>query len=349
MGLMKKEAIHATSHSMRPSSEEVLAGGEGKKSGDSRGRIRVWWGIGTVCGAVVMAVGVVGWHELAVWRAVEAAKELRAEGVLLNAFRSPPDPPEFWQRIFRPLGVSVPAFLLPHPDLDIQGVQYTQGKFNKTADLRKLLAFRQVQHITLNKCRLTPEILETLARFPGLVSLSLEDCGANNEDLSKLSPLRNLVKLVLSKSQVADDGLKIIGGFPELVLLRLESDRIEGWGFQELAKASKLRILNLSGGELGDRQVSACAEAFRETELQSLVLFGFRFGNAGLKSVGQMKKLRTLSLYAGGFDDEALMGLQGMTALRQLDLFCLGLTRDGVARFHQARKDVWIQRGDHLR
>jgi hypothetical protein len=76
--------------------------------------------------------------------------------------------------------------------------------------------------------------------------------------------------------------------------------------------------------------------------LKSLVLFGTRVTDAGLRTIAGLPQAEFLALLGDTFPDDGLRNLEGMRGLREIRLGCPNVTAAGVERLRKALPDCYI-------
>lgn len=302
---------------------------------------------------LVVASGMMGWQWWRVRRAVEVARELRAEGLLQDAFLSLPDRPSFLIPYLR-WRVWLPASMMPHPDFAIRSVGDYKGVFGSKVAYQKLLAFPSLTHLHLERVAVTEEMVDVLVRCRALKGLTIDKSELTDVELKRLTRLKQLTRLELSVLRITEEGLKAFGEFPRLEGLSFDAAAIQETGgletaFEPMANRLRLTFLNLQGKGFQDRHMDVFVKAFRERPLAQIILSTSEVTDAGVRFLAEMKNVRTLSFYSVKIGDEGLMALTKMRALKQLDLFGTAISGAGVVAFRKARPEVVVQLDGGLR
>ena len=173
-------------------------------------------------------------------------------------------------------------------ELDLHGVQLTQGEVHAIRSLNKL------KKLNLSETNLSDELF-----------------GDNYE-------LRSLVELDLSDTQIGDKMLSHLGGFRQLKHANLDRTRISNAGFAHLEQyvetynLKHLDHLSIRGNRLAD----ACLESLSKiSDLKSLDISGTEVTNAGLKHLAELKNLKTVTAKATG------MSMEGFRTLSEIPAF----------------------------
>jgi internalin A len=191
----------------------------------------------------------------------------------------------------------------------------------KDADLKNLVAFKQLRNLALWQTGVTNEGLKTLAELDNLRRLELYICdGITNDGMKELAALKQLRTLNISLTRhdltdrgvkalvvlkqlqtlyiasyhVTDASLKEIAAMPNLKTLGLKCQSITGKGLKHLAALKKLQELDLSSTKLTEEGMKELATL---EHLKWLNLCYTDVTDAGLKHLSALKQLRTLYLY----------------------------------------------------
>jgi Leucine-rich repeat (LRR) protein len=226
------------------------------------------------------------------------------------------------------------------------------------AALAPLAGLSNLEELDLTQNALTGAGLAGLGGLKKLERLTLAYNKISDAHLKNIAGLASLKSLVLDSTEISDAGLVHLSGLQELTYLDLGSTKVKGPGFQHLAKlqqlqglnlynlpdltgvglehlagCKKLTMLGLSNTGVTDEGLAHIKQLKQLTELylpiygHSVAEEGFwkdphpeRFSDAGLKHVGEMKALQTLSFSGSGVTDAGLENLTGLTKLSYLGL-----------------------------
>jgi RND family efflux transporter MFP subunit len=170
--------------------------------------------------------------------------------------------------------------------------------------------------VNLDETRMTNAVLERLAGFSELQTLSMIYTTVTNSGLEHLKGLRKLRSLNLSISRgVTDAGLAHLAGLTELRTLKLNSTGITDAGLAHLRGLTKLESLGL-GPKVTD---AGLAQLKGMTSLQEVDLDYAGITDAGLVQLKGLTNLQTLGL-PDKITDAGLEQLKGLTELRKLRL-----------------------------
>lgn len=110
-------------------------------------------------------------------------------------------------------------------------------------------------------------LLEDLALFDEVQSLTLRNSYLEDSDLKTLTPLKQLRELDISGSLITDEGLSVLTAFPELEELDISLTKVRGPGLRHLRPLKKLRRLRVTNNEIPD---SAMRYVEMLTQLESI-------------------------------------------------------------------------------
>lgn len=210
-----------------------------------------------------------------------------------------------------------------------------------------------------------------LAALKGLVnleSLVVGGSGIQDRGMEHLAALPKLESLLLENTNLTDDGAKSIVRFPQLkhltirgsvltdtgltalaTIARLESieilnptvpkpdwePRITAAGLREFAKLPELKKLSVSGHEI-KLDDAAIGFIVQMKNLEHLVLWSTPITDAGVRVVGTLRKLKTLSLeHCTEISDAGMAHLVRCATLKDLWLSFTPIGGEGLA--HLAR------------
>jgi hypothetical protein len=194
--------------------------------------------------------------------------------------------------------------------------------------------------VTVPQRVLTPEGLLPVAvlnrlrsqQFPVVVNLAgtrVSDAG-----LRQLGGVKRPMGLNLELcGRLTDGGLEGLGRLPNLRVLFLTGTGVSAEGLRPLASLKTLSALDLEVCEsIGD---AACEVLGGMPQLRALVLkkTGFEpthITDAGVKHLGRLTALESLSLYGNRITDRGLAHLAGLSRLRELDLSLLAISDAGL-------------------
>ena len=196
--------------------------------------------------------------------------------------------------------------------------------------LRQLAGLVAVQNLSFNSCSLSDDGCRVLAGFHDLRGLALFHPSRGRADftgsgLAQLATLPAFERLTLAGATAGDAALAAIATLPHLRELRLWHNTETADGLRKLAALATLRKLTL-----GQRL------AGREPTPPSLC-------DAVLPSLAQLTGLEELTLNDARLGGDALLALQGMSALKKLTAAQIDTPAADVARLRAALPKVVIE------
>jgi len=217
------------------------------------------------------------------------------------------------------------------------------------------LATNDIYEIDLSGTDADDLVLAVLIKLTKLKALCLWGTAITDAGMATLAQLTSLEELVLPDT-VTDQGLAALEGHPNLERLWPTGRTLSGAGLLHLRKIPKLRVLRLLGQrELQDvdmellvalpniesldlcncRQISDASVVFllQCRSLSQLNLAATRVTAGGIASLASAQKLEGLDLVMlnPGPDDDALVALSRLPALKRLRLSNNGYTEEGVS------------------
>jgi len=193
---------------------------------------------------------------------------------------------------------------------------------------------------------ISDEALLSLPKLPKLAALDLDSCDgitdASCDVLAKLKSLRglSLQKTAFEKNRIADSGLEKLTALKNLERLNLAGNAVKNDGLKLLARFPELREVDLSILAVDD---GGLAHLPAVTTLEWLnVRYSEGFGgviitNAGIKSIGKLRNLKSLNLTgARRISDACLSDLESLSRLEELNLSGSGISVAGVERLRQS-------------
>lgn len=133
-----------------------------------------------------------------------------------------------------------------------KAVGFDRPKVATDATMKSLLAFRNLEILSVDEGQITGEGMKYVGRMQRLTDLYLWSTPITDEGLRPLRQLRDLQELKLRGSMVTDRGLEHLGQIPSLQLIVLNGTQITGSGLKHLAGLRNLRALYLDGTTVPD-------------------------------------------------------------------------------------------------
>jgi hypothetical protein len=150
----------------------------------------------------------------------------------------------------------------------------------------------------------------------------------SDSDLARLVELAYLELVIAHGPKITDIGLAHLAGLPKLTSLNLDQTTITKAGLKHLVSARHLRELTLGGPAITNETLEGLETLQYLTKLQ---LLRTSIDSAGLALVGRLTKLENLDVIdARGVDDDAIVHLLPLLALKQLGLQRTSIGDDGV-------------------
>ncbi|MEL6373871.1 MAG: hypothetical protein AAFR04_07865 [Pseudomonadota bacterium] len=175
-----------------------------------------------------------------------------------------------------------------------------------------------------NNRRLTSALGPTIAGLTQLQNLDLTSMRVGGE-LGGLGTLARLRSLKLSNIGVTNDDLTGIAASPSLTSLQLSSNpTITDKGYENLAKLTALRTINLSGSRPTIRGVRALSTL---PELTTLDLSEAQLRGDLSAILARFPKLTSLALSGNAFDRADITRLLKRTRLRRLSIYRTRVTK----------------------
>ncbi len=189
----------------------------------------------------------------------------------------------------------------------------------RAADLTVLVEAPQLRELKLGGYGVDDTVLSTVAQFPHLRSLTIEDASIGAQGLQQLAAgaaAAQIEELAFARcAGLTDDACHALGGFPRLSSLALRDVPVTGRFLQQLPHRAQLQRLALS-------QTYVTAEAFDAlaacVQLQRLDL-SRTFLNLDLtQRLARLQSLEYLDLSECGLDDSMIAPLIDMKQLKTL-------------------------------
>jgi hypothetical protein len=149
----------------------------------------------------------------------------------------------------------------------------------------------------------------------------------------------NHVRRLADFDCVTDADMKLFGGLQHLEVLILKSPDVTDAGLAGLAKAKKLRII-----ELTDTQATDAGMRFvgQMTNLESLSLSSEHITGAGLVHLANLTRLVALNTDGSTIGDDGMRKVAELGSLRRLKIGGQ-VTRKGLAELERSKSLVWLQ------
>ncbi len=250
---------------------------------------------------------------------------------------------EYFQEI---VVVRIPEEPFPPPNFDHPGEEGDPTKFERAFDADQLACLDgldRIESFELERGELKPEGLARLGRMSRLKDLTLITSPLDADGLAQIGRLSNLESLCLDLEpgpgtdlefldrlpklkelqilggSITETGLARIGRLERLELLSIEDgSKLTDASLSHLKESKKLRILKLK--EAGTITVAALAPLEGLTKLQYLDLSGTPGDDELLVRLGNLPRLKMLSLAKGTIRDETIDELKTTKPKLKLDI-----------------------------
>jgi len=165
---------------------------------------------------------------------------------------------------------------------------------------------------------ITDEVLEVVATFPDLESLSVVGAQITDPGMKSLATLKNLKKLVLiSTKTVTDKGMKSLAGLKKLEVLDLTSTKVTDAGVESIKGLTNLRDVDFDFTKVTDRSLELLGG---NKGLEKLWLTSTPISDEGMKSLAKFRHLRHVDLQNTNVSDGGLQRLRACKELKQLSV-----------------------------
>lgn len=189
-----------------------------------------------------------------------------------------------------------------------------EGAMATSTGLKHLTQSSKLRSLTIYNLRVDAGGIDFIAAFPELETLYLGPLESGIPNLSKLSKLPKL--RVLSVSQgFGDAQLEQLGPCPELRVFYLGGSQVTNSGLKALRQFPRLEELVFSP-QIGDEGV----RHLTTLPLSSLMLNMSQVTDEGLKSVGQIRGVKSLGLFGTNITGSGLKELRELRGLSTLNL-----------------------------
>ncbi len=190
------------------------------------------------------------------------------------------------------------------------------------------------------------EQLRHVGRLTGLRMLNLEETRITDRGIQHLANLRQLQRLDLSAFGVHRDGfgvgdesMAIVAQLPALESIALRLTKVTDAGMEALAKCKSLKSIGIEGTPVTDNGLEYLLDLPRLVVLGLGVYDeGASITDEGLRTVGRMAQLKSLSLSGTPVTNAGLEHLSGLTELESLDIDETQATEAGLAHLAPLQK-----------
>ncbi len=241
---------------------------------------------------------------------------------------SPDELPAFYVFHWKPGALAK----LPAPECDF-GFDVT-GLDTPEEFLKEAARFERLHTLHLG-CEIKAYGLKEIGRMRELRVLSFYSNDATDAELKDLAGLKHLHHLDLGANKATEAGIKELAPLTQLRFLTFKSAKLTDAGFKDLAQLRELEGLAVNSRDSGEglkhlaglklkklaiscsRNATGLDELAFCTELESLQIGGHP-GNAVLKGVVPLKKLRSLDIWGTRISDAKIRDLAALPQLQTL-------------------------------
>jgi Leucine-rich repeat (LRR) protein len=188
-----------------------------------------------------------------------------------------------------------------------------------------------------------------LATLPHLNHLAMvAAANVDDDDLRYIGQCNNLRRLNLSSLPISGEGIKHICGLEQLTDLELFDTLLDDEGIQHLSRMKGLRKLDIGATPITDAGM-AILKRLPLTQLSIggrwNVPYGPTITDDALRSIAQIKTLRTLNLSFANVTDAGVKHLAGLPDLQSLTLNDTEFSDEGVRHLASlsSLKHLWLR------
>jgi serine/threonine protein kinase len=188
---------------------------------------------------------------------------------------------------------------------------------------------RPITEITLRSLPITDACIDSLATM-NLHKVSFEETGITNAGYEKISKIKTIDWLNISATKGTADGLIYLAAMPKLREVHAGTGPFGLQGVKNLSKL-KLRVFSAESDKTFD---DVCLNTvFKQwPKLEVLHIDNTSISAEGLKNIGKLHYLKSLSLNTNGLKDDALKPLKDLPNLENLNVSLNAIT-DKTAEF----------------
>ncbi|HTU24161.1 MAG TPA: hypothetical protein VMF30_02110 [Pirellulales bacterium] len=196
-------------------------------------------------------------------------------------------------------------------------------------DLQKLGKLRKLSWVSLQKCRVSDDMLPIFKTFRMLKGIALknENAEITQQGIDTLATMQTLTAVHLNGDLATDAAINRLTDLKSLAELRIEGPRFTDDGLRALARMKLLRELSVAGARITPAGLEhlAAVRALENLRINACP----KIGDDALRVIAKLPHLQTLSLAADPITDEGLAHLNGLIRLRVLVLIDLEVTGTG--------------------
>lgn len=188
----------------------------------------------------------------------------------------------------------------------------------KPEDLQNLNLFPEMNLLTLERVKLSEEVLDVLSKQKHLTWIYSEDARyLNNRICQALAQMPNLQRLSLSGAQIDDEGASQLAKISTLTTLGLNGTKVTSAGLKELTKLRNLTYLSAAKTLIDDEGLRLVATLSKLTWLD---LDNTQITDAGIEHLRPLKSLRVLLLANTAITDRAVEVFVSLDAPNRINL-----------------------------
>ena len=208
--------------------------------------------------------------------------------------------------------------------------------------LEKIDELKSLEQLFLNSNRgISSEVFSKIATLTNLTRLEMNGVALTEADLPQLSQLTKLETLGLSNTtqdSLSNRGLAHLCRVKSLKSLTIVGAQIDDEGVKHLTRLDQLERLGISETNVTDQGIEMIADKL--PNLTRLVLSGTKVTDAGMVSVAKLTKLEWLWLAETKVGGEGLSHLDGLKALRLVQISAGQVSSAAQERFRQHHPDA---------
>jgi len=220
---------------------------------------------------------------------------------------------------------------LGHVEYFVQNPLFADGKIRPASRQDSMLALNCARTLAF-KTPLPKDPGEILARLNAQVErdgmqkitrvMFAYESKASDATLRVFTNLPDVREVWLPFTRITDEGLAHLARLSNLKRLNLANTSVGDEGVSHLKGLTSLEALDLSGTAVSDHGLAALKglRNLQDLKLRCDALSSSSVTDAGLRSVGELKALKTLQLPGASITDAGLARLQGLADLEDLDV-----------------------------
>jgi eukaryotic-like serine/threonine-protein kinase len=232
---------------------------------------------------------------------------------------------------------------LPAGDYQVAEINLATNLLVTDDGLKNLRGLTELTSLRLDSAKVTDAGLAHLKDLVKLSYLSLYGTQITDAGIVYLKNMTELTFLGLGgRLPITDSAVVQIRRFDKLKQLYLDNSKITDAALPLLRRLEQLELLDVGGTMVTD--VGIDSVIYMES-LNELVLHATKVTDRSMIGIGRMKNLEVLSFWKTSISDVGLDRLHKLTKLKQVYARSSQITKDGLARFHQAIPNCKIEHG----